>query len=137
MPGNPYDDFMQQLAKMVEEMIRSMPEKEGTRFVGYTIIAGNPGDMPHVIHMGKNPVAEEIEYEVLEDDRYVYVTGKLPSGCQAAAYADISPESVTIVVGEKKAGIPLPAKIDIIHSYYQVRHGVIDIILKKKEAPIP
>jgi hypothetical protein len=137
MPNNnPYDDFLKNLAQMVEDMIRSMPEKEGIRFIGYTVMAGNPGDIPHIIHMGKNPV-EEIEYEVVEDDTYVYVTGKLPPGSRCAAYADISPDEVTIVVGEKKAAIPLESKIDVIHSFYQVRHGVIDIILKKKKQVTP
>ena len=136
MPSNPYDDFLKNLAQMVEDMIRSMPEKEGVRFIGYTIVAGNPGDIPHIIHMGKNP-AEEIEYEVVEDDTYFYITGKLPPGAPDAAYADISPEQVTIIVGEKKASIPLDSKVDIIHSYYQVRHSVMDIILKKKKQVTP
>jgi hypothetical protein len=136
MPNNPYDDFLKNLAQMVEDMIRNMPEKEGVRFVGYTVIAGNPGDIPHIIHMGKSPV-EEIEYEVVEDDHYIFVTGKLPPRSPGAAYADISPDCVTIFVGEKKAAIPLESKIDVIHSFYQVRHSVIDIILKKKKQVIP
>jgi hypothetical protein len=135
MPGSPYDEFLKNLARMVEDMIREMPEKDGVRFVGCTIIAGNPGDVPHIIHMGKN--AEEIEYEMVEDESYVFVTGKLPPRSQGAAYADIAPDRVTIIVGEKKAVIPLGEKIDVIHSFYQVRHGVIDIILKKKKQVRP
>jgi hypothetical protein len=38
------------------------------------------------------------------------------------------------VVGERKASIPFDIRIDVIHSYYQIRHGVIDIVLKKKKA---
>lgn len=136
MPGSPYDDFFMNLARMVEDMIREMPEADGVRFVGCTIIAGNPGDFPQVIHMGKNPV-DEIEYEVVEDEGYIFVTGKLPPQSPGAAYADIAPEQVTIIVGEKRAPIPLGEKIDVIHSFYQVRHGVIDIILKKKKKVTP
>jgi hypothetical protein len=121
---------------MVEDMIREMPDADGVRFVGCTIIAGNPGDVPQVIHMGKCPV-EEIEYELVEDENYVFVTGKLPPQSPGAAYADIAPDQVTIIVGEKKAVIPLGEKIDVIHSFYQVRHGVIDIILKKKKKVTP
>jgi hypothetical protein len=120
---------------MVEDMIREMPDADGVRFVGCTIIAGNPGDIPQVIHMGKN--AEEIEYEMVEDEGYIFVTGKLPPRTPGAAYADIAPDQVTIIVGEKKAAIPLGEKIDVIHSFYQVRHGVIDIILKKKKKVKP
>jgi hypothetical protein len=136
MPVNPYDDFLKNLARMVEDMIREMPDTDGVRFVGCTIIAGNPGDIPQVIHMGKNTV-EEIEYELVEDENYIFVTGKLPPQSPGAAYADIAPEQVTIIVGEQKAVIPLGDRIDVIHSFYQVRHGVIDIILKKKKKVTP
>jgi hypothetical protein len=136
MPVNPYDDFLKNLARMVEDMIREMPDTDGVRFVGCTIIAGNPSDVPQVIYMGKNPV-EEIEYEMVEDENYVFVTGRLPPQSPGAAYADIAPEQVTIIVGEKKAVIPLGDRIDVIHSFYQVRHGVIDIILKKKKKVTP
>ena len=129
--NNPYDEFLKNLAHMVEDMIRNMPEEEGTHFIGYTIIAGNPGDLPQVIHMGKNP-ADEIEFEVIQDENFIFVTGKLPPLAKSAAYADISTDSVAIVVGEKKASIPLESSIDVIHSYYQVRHGIIDLILRKK-----
>jgi hypothetical protein len=76
--------------------------------------------------------AEEIEFEVIQDENFIFVTGKLPPLAKSAAYADISTDSVAIVVGEKKASIPLESSIDVIHSYYQVRHGIIDIILRKK-----
>jgi hypothetical protein len=112
--SNPYDEFLKNLARMVEDMIRNMPENEGTHFVGYTIIAGNTGDLPRIIPN-------------------IFITGRLPPQSKSAAYADISTDSVTIVVGEKKASIPFESPIDIIHSFYQVRHGVIDIVLKKKK----
>lgn len=130
-PNNPYDDFLKNLARMVEEMIRNMPEKEGTHFVGYTIIAGNPGDLPRIIPMANQ--SDEIEFEMIRDETYIFVTGRLPPKAKSAAYADISTDGVTIVVGEKRASIPLDVPIDVIHSFYQVRHGVIDIVLKKKK----
>jgi hypothetical protein len=132
MPNNPYDDFLKNIARMVEDIVKNMPEGEGARFIGYTIIAGNNEEAPQIINIGK-PLSEEIEYEMIEDDEYLFVTGSLPAGSRGAAYADISADSVTIVVGEKRAPICLDSKIDVIHSFYQVRHGVIDIILKKKK----
>ena len=132
MPNNPYDDFLKNIAQMVEDMVRNIPDGDGARFIGCTIIAGNNGEVPQIIHIGKTP-HEEIEYEVIEDEEYLFVTGSLPPGSRFAAYADISTDAVTIIVGEQRAQIPLDTKIDIIHSYYQVRHGVIDIILKKKK----
>lgn len=134
MPNNPYDDFLKNIARMVEDIVKNLPEGEGARFIGYTIIAGNNGEAPQIIHIGKNP-REEIEYEVIEDENYLFVTANLPPAPRSAAYADISTDSVTIVVGEQRAAIPLDSRIDVVHSFYQVRHGVIDIILKKKKLP--
>ena len=132
MPNNPYDDFLKNIARMVEDMVRNMPNTEGARFIGYTIIAGNQGEDSQIIHIGKAP-NEEIEYEVIEDEDYLFITGSLPPGSRFAAYADISTDAVTIIVGERRAQIPLDTKIDVVHSYYQVRNGVIDIIVKKKK----
>ncbi|MDD1710812.1 MAG: hypothetical protein LUQ37_07905 [Methanoregulaceae archaeon] len=132
MPNDSYDDFLKHIARMVEDIVRNLPESEGTRFVGYTIITGNNGESPHVIHIGKNP-CEEIEYEVVEDQDYLFITGSLPPSSQGAAYADIATDSVTIIVGEKRAPIPLDSKIDVVHSFYRIRHGIIDIVVKKKK----
>ncbi len=132
LPNNPYDDFLKNISRMVEDIIRNMPEKEGTHFIGYTIIAGKPGENPRIIPMDRNQ-GEEIEYEVIEDEQFIYVTARLPSHAKSAAYADISAEGVTIVIGERKASIPVDVRIDVIHSFYQIRHGVIDIVLKKKK----
>ena len=131
--NNPYDDFLKNISRMVEDIIRNIPDKEGTHFIGYTIMTGKPGETPHIIAMDKN-LGEEIEYEVIEDEYCLFVTAKLPPHSKSAAYADISADGVTIVVGETKASIPLDVRIDVIHSYYQIRHGVIDIVLKKKKA---
>jgi hypothetical protein len=131
--NNPYDDFLQNISSMVEDIIRNIPEKGGTHFIGFTIIAGKPGGPPQIIPMDNNP-GEEIEYEVIEDEHSLFVTGKLPPHSRSAAYADISADGVTIVVGERKASIPLDVRIDVIHSYYRIRHGVIDIVLKKKKS---
>ncbi len=77
MPNNPYDDFLKNIARMVEDMVRNMPDTEGARFIGYTIIAGNQGEDSQIIHIGKAP-NEEIEYEVIEDEDYLFITGSLP-----------------------------------------------------------
>jgi HSP20 family molecular chaperone IbpA len=131
---NPYDEFLKQLAKMVEDMLRTMPNEETTRIIGCTIITGNTDDPGIHVH-GSNPQKEELTCELIETGDRIYITARLPADIRSAAYADISPETVYIVVNEERTRIDLPAPIDIIHSYYQVRHGVIDIILKKKQMP--
>ncbi|HUU76604.1 MAG TPA: hypothetical protein VMW63_11050 [Methanoregulaceae archaeon] len=138
MPNNPYDEFLKDLAKMVEDILQNIPRQDHARFIGCTIISGNPSDNPHIFRI--NPGHhQDIEYEVIESDDRIFITAEIPPGISSAVYADIGPEKVAIVTGEKKTWIELRCQIDLIHSFYQVRHGVIDIVLKKKNVanPIP
>ena len=130
MPNNPYDDFLKNLAKMVEEVIRSMPDADSAKFIGCTIISGTPGELPaqFIPDRGRN---EELQFELIETEDRIFITAELPPANSGAVYADIKPTRVEIVVGEQRTGIDLDSTVDLIHSFYQVRHGVMDIILKK------
>jgi hypothetical protein len=128
---NPYDEFVKSLAKMVEDIMKDMPDEEHARFIGCTIIAGGiPGDPPFFQGMEENNM--EIRYEIIESDERIYITTQLPPDIKNAPYADIDPDSVRICIDDRDALIPMPVPIDIIHSFYIVRHGVMDIVLKKK-----
>ncbi len=37
-PNSPYDDVFNNLAKIVEDIVKNMPENQHARIVGYTII---------------------------------------------------------------------------------------------------
>jgi len=128
---NPYDEFIRSLAKMVEDLLKSLPEQEATHIIGCTIISGSGAKQPHFI-MNMEQDDEEISFELIEGPDRVFVTARLPVNLSSAPYADISPDSLYIVVNEKRTAVPLPCRVDVIHSYYHVRHGIIDIILKKK-----
>ena len=130
MPNSPYDDFLKNLAKMVEDVIRNMPEGDSARFIGCTIISGSPGDLPGQV-VPVQGAGEDLHYELIETEDRIFITAELPPGSRTAAYADIKPTRVEIVIGEKRTGIELDSPVDLIHSFYQVRHGVMDIILKK------
>jgi hypothetical protein len=129
MPNNPYDDFLKNLARMVEEVIRNMPDADSAKFIGCTIISGTPGELPvqFIPDSGGN---EELRFEMIETEDRIFITAELPAS-RGAVYADIKPTRVEIVVGEQHTGIDLDTEVDLIHSFYQVRHGVMDIILKK------
>ena len=49
-PNNPYDEVFGNLSKIVEEIVRNMPEAEHARIIGYTIVtrhaSGEPGITP-------------------------------------------------------------------------------------------
>ncbi|MCU0632359.1 MAG: CS domain-containing protein [Methanolinea sp.] len=129
---NPYDEFIRNLARMVEDLLKNMPQDETPHIIGCTIITGNgPNPPPFLFNTGQQE-EEEISFEVIDAPDRVFVTARLPVNLQSAPYADITPDSLHIVVNERRTKVQLPCRVDVIHSFYQVRHGVIDIILKKK-----
>lgn len=130
MPNNPYDDFLKNLARMVEDIIRNMPQQDEPGFIGCTIIAGNAAEAPHVIRIDTARF-QDLEYEMIESDDRVFVTAQIPPSITSAVYADIQPDKIAIIAGERRTEIEPPCRINILESHYQVHNGVIDIILKK------
>jgi hypothetical protein len=133
-PGeNPYDELLKQLAKMVEEIVKNLPDQEHTRFIGCTIISGNVSGPSQVYPAGDD---DEITYEVIESDERIFITARLPAGMPSLAYADIRPDSIVIHAGDREATVVLETPADLIHSYYRVRHGVMDIVVSKVRLPV-
>ena len=126
---NPYDDFLKNLAKLVEDIVKNMPDGENAKFIGCTIIAGGTDGFPQV--PGTAGGIREIRYEKIDTDDRIFITAEIPSGTKNAPYADINPDSVRICIDEMNTAIPFEEKIDVIHSFYMVRHGVMDIVLRK------
>ena len=131
---NPYDDFLKSLAKLVEDIMKDLPDDEHARFIGCTIIAGGASGTPPFFP-GMQDNNREIRYEIIESEERIFITTQLPPDIKNAPYADIDPDSVRICIDDLDALIPLPVRIDVIHSFYIVRHGVMDIVLKKKPSP--
>jgi hypothetical protein len=121
---------MRQIARIVEEIVKNLPDQENARFIGCTIISGTNSDAPKIFHVrsGKPP---EISYEVIESDDRIFITALIPPEVPALAYADIKPDAVHIRAGNLQATIALQKPIDVIHSFYRVRHGIMDIVLSK------
>ncbi len=128
---NPYDDFLKSLAKLVEDIMKDLPDDEHARFIGCTIIAGGTSGTPPFFQE-RHGNSREIRYEVIESDERIFITTQLPPDIKNAPYADIYPDSVRICIDDLDALIPVPVRIDVIHSFYMVRHGVMDVVLKKK-----
>ncbi len=115
---NPYDDFLKNLAKLVEDIIKNMPDSENTRFIGCTIIAGGANGIPMVPGAGNGK--REIRYEMIETGDRIFITAEIPPGTKNAPYADITPDSVRICIDELNTAIPFEQKIDVIH---RLLHG--------------
>ena len=131
-PGGPYDEVFNNLAKIVEDIVKNMPESQHARIIGYTIVTrqGSTGD-PEVFRSGQPDDDGEVPYEVVETDDEIFITAVMPADPRNAPIADIESSSVRIVADDRITTIMLPAPIDRLHSYYRVHRGLMDISLKK------
>lgn len=133
-PGeNPYDEFLKQLAKILEEIAKNLPDQENTRFIGFTILSGNVSGPSPVYPAGDD---DAITYEVIDSEDRIFITARIPAWMPNFAYADIRPDSIVIHAGDREATIVLETPADLIHSFYRVRHGVMDIVVSKVKLPI-
>jgi len=131
-PNSPYDDVFNNLAKIVDEIVKNMPDSQHARIVGYTIITRHPsnGD-PEIFRAGEPNDDTEIPYEVVESEDMIYITAMMPAEPKNAPLVDIQPDSVHVGIDNRDITIVLNHPIDRIHSYYRVHRGVMDITLKK------
>lgn len=130
--NNPYDDIFTNISKIVEEIVKNMPEHQHARVVGYTIITRSSGEPPCVFRIGEDGQDEDsIPYELVESDTMVYITTELPADIRYAPYADIRTDSVRICVDDVETVIPMEKPIDVLHSHYRVHRGIMDIALQK------
>jgi hypothetical protein len=127
MPSNTDDRVYRDLARLLERMLRSLPSPEPGQVVGFTVLTGNvPFDPDAYGDDG------EIDYECVEGRDDVFVTARLPADLRTAPYVDIQARQVRIVMDDRVVEIEMPVPIDVRHSYYQVRHGVMDVSCRKR-----
>jgi len=131
-PGGPYDDVFKNLARIVEDIVKNMPESQNARIIGYTIITrqADSGD-PEVFRLNSPEDDGEVPYEVVETDNDLFITAELPSDLKNAPFADIETQCVRIIADDRITTIMLDGPIDRIHSYYRVHRGIMDISLRK------
>ena len=128
---NPYDDVFANISKIVEEIIRSMPEHQHARIIGYTIVTRGSGGPPSISRIGNDEDDDGIPVEIVESDDMIFITAELPPEPRSFPYADIRTESVRICVDDSESVIPLTHPVDVIHSHYRVHRGIMDISLRK------
>ncbi|MCX6685458.1 MAG: hypothetical protein NTV10_02215 [Methanoregula sp.] len=130
-PNNPYDDIFSNISRIVEEIVKNMPEHQHARIVGYTIITRGSNEPPAVFRIGDDDDDDGIPYEVVESDSMIYITAEMPSDPKNLPFADIQVNTIRICVDNRETTIVLDHPIDVIHSYYRVHRGVLDITLQK------
>jgi HSP20 family molecular chaperone IbpA len=129
--SNPYDDIFSNISKIMEEIVKNMPEHQQARIVGYTIITRGSNEPPNVYRIGRDDDDEEIPYEVVESSDMIYITAEMPPDPKNAPFADIRVNSIRICVDDRETTIVLDHPVDVIHSWYRLHRGVLDITLKK------
>ena len=133
-PNSPYDDVFNNLAKIVEDIVKNMPDSHNARIIGYTIITRNPSNgEPEIFRPGEAGDDEELPYEVIESDDLIYITVTMPADSKNAPIVDIQEECVRLEVNNRNISIMLDHKIDRIHSYYRIHRGMMDITLKRSK----
>lgn len=131
-PSGPYDDVFKNLARIVEDIVKSMPESQNARIIGYTIITRQAADGdPEVFRIDTPEDEGEVPYEVVETENELFITAELPSELKNAPFADIETQCVRIIADDRVTTIMLEGPIDRVHSYYRVHRGLMDISLKK------
>jgi hypothetical protein len=129
--SNPYDDIFSNISKIMEEIVKNMPEHQHARIVGYTIITRGSNEPPAVFRIGRDNDDDEIPYEVIESDDMIYITVETPPDPKNAPFADIRVNSIRIIVDDHETTILLNHPVDVIHSWYRLHRSVLDITLKK------
>ncbi|MFA5346735.1 MAG: hypothetical protein WC294_01235 [Methanoregula sp.] len=61
----------------------------------------------------------------------MFITFRLPPGTNSLPGVEIMPGMVRIFLEERAATVILKSPVDISHSHYSIRNGVLDITLKK------
>ncbi|WP_333582293.1 hypothetical protein [Methanoculleus bourgensis] len=134
MANNPYDEMFKNIARLMEKILSEMPLHD-PRIIGFTIISGPPDAAPYFDPSGEDG-DEEAEFEVIEGDDCIYITAAANARAEGAPYVTFQNESVTLCTGgDEETVIDLDCEIDVPHSFYNVQHGVIDAVCRKKNAP--
>ncbi|MFA5332570.1 MAG: hypothetical protein WC342_09340 [Methanoregula sp.] len=134
---NPYDEVFGNLSKIVEEIVKNMPDSGNARVIGYTIITRHGSGDPDIYTGGSNVGGDDIPYEVQESGTEIFITAVIPSEAEHAPYADIQENAVRICVDNLETTVALEKPIDVIHSTYRIHRGIMDITLRKMPTPDP
>lgn len=135
MANNPYDEMFRDIARLMEKILSEMPPCD-PKIIGFTIIGGMPDGASYPPDFAGDGEGES-DVEVVEGDDCIYITAVADARADGAPpYVTFQEDSVTLCTGgDEETVIDLDCEIDILHSFYNVQHGVIDAVCRKKSAP--
>ena len=129
MPNNPYDDVFKNLAKMMEDILKNLPNQGPSHVVHYTIIA-EPGEAPRVFQ-GMDDELEDIPYEMIETGECIYITAEIEPDIEPPD-VEIEPRTIRILEEDGETVVELDCEVDTEQSYYNIHHGILDIVCIKR-----
>ena len=133
-PNSPYDDVFNNLAKIVEDIVKNMPDNHHARIVGYTIITRHPSSgEPDVFPHGDPVDDEEIPYEVVESEDMIYITATMPE-TNPKKSPPLSTSRQTKCIFALITGTLQSCSISLLTEFtvtIEIHRGLMDITLKK------
>jgi len=130
MANNPYDEFVQNFTRIMEDLIEQLPAERTPNFVGCTIItgSGDPASPPH----DEGGTESDENYEVIETGDRVFISTEIPPDISDSPRVLFRDRGVTLVLEGEEEEIDLEYSIDTDSSFYTVQNSVLDIICYKR-----
>ncbi len=129
---NPPDDLYAALSEVVEEIIRHFSEQGRPRIVGYTILSPGPSLPPVPFSLAGDGDRHRLPYETIDTDEVLYITAQLPPGLRNPPCVRIMENAARVFLDNRVASIRVKFPVDVPGSYFSVRNGVIDIVVRKR-----
>ncbi len=129
---NPPDDLYSALSEVVEEIIRHFSEQGRPRIIGYTILSPGPSLPPVPFSLAGDGDRHRLPYETIDTDEVLYITAHLPPGLRNPPYVRIMENAARVFLDNRVASIRVKFPVDVPGSYFSVRNGVIDIVVRKR-----
>ena len=128
---NPYDDIFPALTEILAEIIRTIPDHQGIRVTGFSLLSPGPSIPPKVFRLVGDDDRPRLPYEAIESDDFIFITARLPSDLKSTPHVEIMQGALNVYVDERVAVIRMQTPVDVIHSHYTVHNRVLDITVQK------
>lgn len=136
MENNPYDDLLKNLAMLLEQISNlEEPESEKSkednvpRIIGCAFFTGNMIGKSEKRAGFSMQQEVQIPYEMMAENNRIYITATLPVIISEQPDIRITQDKIFLSAGISLAEIDLPWTADVVKSSYEIRNGVIDIIV--------
>jgi len=123
-----FDKMVREMQKIIEEVFRNAFEGFGNAFAeGFSVKFSPEGE----IKMEKIEKEKETDRDIIEDDKHIYVTIRLPDIDEEDIEIKVIDTTLEIIAGDKIRIIDLPARVNKEKVKKIYKNGILDIELEK------